>query len=291
HSLWPTLGPDRSLFLTDLEPVDAQPLSELDLARLRTRVQHSVLQRVAAEWRRPSDGWRQPLRWTVVAVLDELRRWQAALPGLLRGDFIFTLALWVAVFSVAAAVVAQPTIPLPVPFEVAGHVGLLNVLLDAFAVVMTMLLVVHLTTAVAGAQQAITRQGLMAALVSSLARVRDEEALFAQLAGQAPALAPACAWAFWIREPSTDEFRAVRWAGLPEGELPGFSFTPTLGSDKNAPVLINGPLPGTSAGECTLLQPAAAEGELTGLITVAGRPLELGPETRTTVRAVAEEMA
>jgi len=214
-------------------------------------------------------------------VLDELRRWQAALPGLLRGDFIFTLALWVAVFSVAAAVVAQPTIPLPVrysaglagvaylylyaelaridrplrgrrvllgladgaivaalgalsipyvgyahglvffaaariaarfrdprilpagglllvPFEVAGHVGLLNVLLDAFAVVMTMLLVVHLTTAVAGAQQAITRQGLMAALISSLARVRDEEALFAQLAGQAPALAPACAWAFWI---------------------------------------------------------------------------------------------
>src|SRR2546430_12075173 len=78
HSLWPALGPDRSLFLTDLEPVDAQPLSELDLARLRTRVQHSVLQRVAAEWRRPSDGWRQTVRWTAVAVLDELHRWQAA---------------------------------------------------------------------------------------------------------------------------------------------------------------------------------------------------------------------
>src|SRR5256886_716831 len=374
HSLWPALGPDRSLFLTDLEPVDAQPLSELDLARLRTRVQHSVLQRVAAEWRRPSDGWRQTVRWTAVAVLDEMRRWQAALPGLLQGDFIFTLALWVAVFSVAAAVVAQPSIPLPVrysaglagvaylylyaelarierpipgrrvllgladgaivaalgalsipyvgyahglvffaaariaarfrdprilpagglllvPFEVAGHASLLTILLDAFAVFMTMLLVVHLTNAVSGAQQAIARQGLMAVLISSLARVRDEDALFAQLAGQAPALVPQCAWAFWIREPSTDEFRAMRWAGLPEGELPGFSFTPTLGADRSAPLLINGPLPGTSAGECTLLQPAAAEGELNGLITVAGHRLDLDPQTRGTVRGVADEMA
>src|SRR6059058_6135198 len=356
HRMWPTLGPNRSLCLTDWKPVDAQPLSELDLARLRTRVQHSVLQRVAEEWRRPSDGWRQTLRWTAVAVLDELRRWQAALPGLLRGDFVFTLALWVAVFSVAAAVVAQPTIPLPVrysaglaavaylylyaelarierplrgrrvllgladgaivaalgalsmpyvgyahglvffaaarmaarfrdprilpagglllvPFEIAEHATIVNMLLDAFAVVMTMLLVVHLTTAVAGARQAIQRQGLMSVLISSLARVRDEDALFAQLAAQAPALAPTCAWAFWIREPSTDEFRAVRWAGLPAGELPGFSFTPTLGPDRSAPLLINGPLPGTSAGECTLLQPAAAEGELNGLITVAGHRL------------------
>src|SRR5438094_4060041 len=117
HSLWPTLGPNRSLCLTDWKPVDAQPLSELDLARLRTRVQHSVLERVAAELRRPSDRWPQTVRWTAVAVLDELRRWQAALPGLLRGDFVFTLALWVAVFSVAAAVVAQPTIPLPVRYS------------------------------------------------------------------------------------------------------------------------------------------------------------------------------
>ena len=353
--------------------MDAQPLSELDLARLRTRVQHSVLQRVAAELRRPSDSWPQTVRWTAVAVLDEWRRWQAALPGLLRGDFVFTLALWVAVFSVAAAVVAQPTIPLPVrysaglvavaylylyaelarierplrgrrlllgladggivaalgalsmpyvgyghglvffaaariaarfrdprilpagglllvPFELAEHASALNMVLDAFAVVMTMLLVVHLTTAVAGARQAIHRQGLMSVLISSLARVRDEDALFAQLAGQAPALAPECAWAFWIREPSTDEFRAVRWAGLPEGELPGFSFTPTLGLDRSAAQLINGPLPGTSAGDCTLLQPATAEGELNGLITVAGRRTDLGAQTRSTVRGVAEEM-
>src|SRR5206468_10601234 len=250
HSLWPTLGPNRSLCLTDWEPVDAQPLSELDLARLRTRVQHSVLERVAAELRRPSDRWPQTVRWTAVAVLDELRRWQAALPGLLRGDFVFTLALWVAVFSVAAAVVAQPTIPLPVrysaglaavaylylyaelarierplrgrrvllgladgaivaalgalsmpyvgyahglvffaaarmaarfrdprilpagglllvPFELAEHASALTMVPDAFAVVTTMLPLARLTTAVAGAPQAIQRQGLMNVLIRS----------------------------------------------------------------------------------------------------------------------------
>src|SRR5207253_2657367 len=207
----------------------------------------SVLQRVAAEWRRPSDGWRQTVRWTAVAVLDEMRRWQAALPGLLQGDFIFTLALWVAVFSVAAAVVAQPSIPLPVRYS-AGLAGVAYLYLYAE--------LARIERPIRGRRVllGLADGAIVAALGAlSIPYVGYEDALFAQLAGQAPALAPQCAWAFWIREPSTDEFRAVRWAGLPDGELPGFSFTPTLGPDRSAPLLINGPLPGTSAGECTLL--------------------------------------
>jgi len=354
--------------------VEAQPLSERELARLKSsRAQRSGFRQVAADWHGPSETWQQTLRWIRLGAATEVRYWQAALPTLLRGDFIFTLVLWVAVFSVAAAVVALPNIPLTVrysaglvavaylylyaelarirrplpgrrlllgaadlgvvaalgalsvpyvgyanvllffgaarvaarfldprillagvamllPFELAGHAAPVSMLLDTFAVLTTMLLVVHLTTTVEGAQQAAQRQNTLALLTSSLARVRDEEALFAQLAAQAPALAPDCAWAFWIKDPSSDDFRAVRWAGLREGELPGFSFTPTLGTDRTQPVLINGPLPGTGVGECTLLYPTSAEGELNGLITIAGRRARLVPGARGLVRGVAEEM-
>ena len=354
--------------------MDAQPLSERELARLKSsRVQRSRFERVAADWHGPSDTWLQTLRWMRHGIASELGYWQAALPTLLRSDFIFMLVLWVAVFSVAAAVVALPNIPLTVrygaglvavaylylyaelarirrpvpgrrmllgaadlgvvaalgalsvpyvgyanvllffgaariaarfrdprvliagvvmlvPFELAGHAALLSILLDAFAVLTTMLLVVHLTTTVEGAQQAAQKQNALALLTSSLARVRDEEALFAQLASQAPALAPDCAWAFWTKDPSSDDFRAVRWAGLREGELPGFSFTPTLGADRTQPVLINGPLPGTGVGECTLVYPTSAEGELNGLITVAGRRARLVAGARGLIRPVAEEM-
>src|SRR5207302_396118 len=116
------------------------------------------------------------------------------------------------------------------------------------------------------------------------------EALFAQLAGQSRALAPACAWAFWSKDPGGDEFHAVRWAGLADGELPGFSFTPSLGPDPSQPVLIQGPLPGTSFGECTLIQPTCGEGVLNGLVTVAGARADLDAATRQLVRAVGEEM-
>jgi hypothetical protein len=375
HKLWPAFGPNRSLPATDCVLVDGQPLSDLELARLKAgRGRGSAFQRVTAEWRRPSDSWQQTVRWTATALAGESRTWQAALPALLGGDFAFSLGLWVAVFSVAAAVVAQPVIPLPVrysaglaavaylylyaelarirrplpgrqlvlgvadlavvaalgalsapyvgyahvllffaaarsaarfrdprilpagvlmllPFELAGHAALLTIVLDAFAILMTMLLVIQLTNIVAGAHQASARQSALAALASSLARVHDAEGLFAQLAGQAPALAPACAWAFWIKDPSTDEFRAVRWAGLREGELPGFSFTPTLATDRTAPVLISGPLPGTGFGECTLLQPSAADGEPNGLITVAGCRADLDAPARGAIRQVAEDMA
>jgi hypothetical protein len=354
--------------------VDGTPLSELDLARLKAKqAQPTAVQRVAAEWRRPSLNWRETLRWTTVAAAAELRTWHTALPSLLRGDFVFTLMLWVAVFSVAAAVVAVPGIPLPVrysaglaavaylficveltrierpiparqvllgladlavvmalgalsvsyvpyarvllffaaariaarfrdprilavgllllvPFETASHPAPVAILLDAFLVLMTMWLVVHLTTTADRAQQAIGRQGLLAALTSGLARVHDEEALFAQLAGQAPPLAPACAWAFWTKDHGGDEYHAVRWAGLADGELPGFSFTPTLAPDPNQPLLIQGPLPGTSFGDVTLIQPTAGEGGLNGLITVAGQRRELDLATQGLIRSVGEEM-
>jgi len=353
--------------------VDGQPLSQRELARLKSAsTQRSTVRRIA-EWHGPSDTWQQTLRWIRLGAATELRYWQAALPTLFRGDFIFTLVLWVAVFSVAAAVVALPNVPLTVrysaglvavaylylyaelarirrplpgrrlflgaadlgvvaalgalsvpyvgyanvllffgaariaarfqdprvllagvgmllPFELAGHAAPLSMLLDAFAVLTTMLLVVHLTRTVEGAQQAAQRQNTLALLTSSLARVRDEEAMFAQLATQAPALAPDCAWAFWIRDPGSDDFRAVRWAGLREGELPGFSFTPTLGPDRAQPVLINGPLPGTSVGECTLVYPTSVDGELNGLITIAGGRAPLAPGARGLIRGVAEEM-
>src|SRR4029077_2472869 len=137
-----------------------------------------------------------------------------------------------------------------------------------------------------GAQRTVHRQSVLASLISDLARVRDEEAMFAQLASQAPALAPTCAWAFWIMDPTGDEYRAVRWAGLPEGELPGFSFTPTLTAEPGQPVLIQGPLPGTSAGEYTLIQPTVGDGDANGLVTVAGRAADLDPSVRALVRSV-----
>jgi hypothetical protein len=354
--------------------VDAQPLSETEFARLKgSRSRPTAWQHVTAEWHRPSDSWQQTLRWTVLALADEWRRWQIVLPGLLRGDFIFTLALWVAVFTVAAAVVAQPSIPLPVrysaglsavaylylyaelarirrplpgrrfllgaadvavvlglgalstsyvgyahvllffaalrlasrfpdvrvvlvglimllPFEVAGHTTLLTILLDTFTVVMTMLLVVQLTTMSATADGAIQRQGAVARLTSSLARVRDEEALFTQLASHAPTLGTNCAWAFWAKQAPGDEFRAMRWAGLPEGELPVFTFSPTLGADPVESVLLNGPLPGTGVGDCTLLQPTVGDGQVNGLITIAGRRRQFDAATRLLARQVAEEM-
>ena len=308
-----------------------------------------------------------------MAVTRELKTWHAALPTLVRSDAVFSLMLWVAVFSVAAAVVAVPSIPISVrysaglsavaylflcvelirirrpvpgrqvllgvadgavvmalgalstayvpyahvllffgaarlaarfrdprilaagllllwPFEATGHTAPLAILMDVFLVLMTMWLVVYLTTAADGAKVAIARQGALVAVTSGLARARDEEGLFAELAGQAPALAPGCAWAFWVKDPLGDEFRAVRWAGLNDGELPGFTFTPTLGVDPSQPVLIQGPLPGTSFGTCTLIQPTAGEDGLNGLITVAGRTTELDVPTQGLIRAVGDEM-
>jgi len=354
--------------------VETAPLSELDLARLKARqASLPTVKPLAAGWRRPLPSWRDTLGWSGVALAREVKIWHAALPALVRGDVVFSLMLWVAVFSVAAAVVAVPSIPISVrytaglaavaylflsvelirirrplparrvllgvadlavvmalgalsvayvpyahvllffgaarlaarfrdprilaaglvllwPFEATGHAAPLAILMDVFLVLMTMWLVVYLTTAADRAQAAIARQGALAAVTSGLARARDEDGLFAELAGLAPALAPECAWAFWVKDASDDEFRAVRWAGLTDGELPGFTFTPTLGADPGQPVLIQGPLPGTSFGDCTLIQPTAGEDGLNGLITVAGHARELDPPTQGLIRAVGDEM-
>jgi hypothetical protein len=354
--------------------VEAAPLSELDLARLKARqAQRAEVQPVAADWHRPMPSVRDTLTWTGVAFTRELKMWHAALPALVRSDVVFSLMLWVAVFSVAAAVVAVPSIPIAVrysaglaavaylfihveltrvqrpvpgrqvlmgvadlavvmalgalsvayvpyahvllffgaarlaarfrdprifgagllllwPFEATAHATPVAMLMDGFLVLMTMWLVVYLTTAADRAQGTIARQGSLAGVTSALARARDEEGLFTELAVRAPALAPACAWAFWVKDPAGDGFRAVRWAGLTDGELPGFTFTPTLGADPNQPVLIQGPLPGTSFGDCTLIQPTAGDDGLNGLITVAGRAPELDVATQGLIRAVGDEM-
>ena len=354
--------------------METAPLSELDLARLKARqASRPAVHPVASGGRRPLPSLPDTLGWTRVAVTRELKIWHAALPGLVRSDAVFSLMLWVAVFSVAAAVVAVPSIPISVrysaglaavaylficveltrmqrpvpgrqvlfgvadlavvmalgalsaayvpyahvllffgaarlaarfrdprilaagllllwPFEAAGHAAPLAMLMDLFLVLMTMWLVVFLTTTADRAKETVARQGALAAVTSGLARARDEDGLFAELAGLAPALAPGCAWAFWAKDPTGDEFRAVRWAGLGDGELPGFTFTPTLGADANQAVLIQGPLPGTSFGECTLIQPTAGERGLNGLITVAGRAGELDAPTQGLIRAVGDEM-
>jgi hypothetical protein len=354
--------------------VETAPLSELDLARLKARqASRATVKPLADGWHRPLPSWRDTLGWSGVALTREVKTWHAALPALVRGDAVFSLMLWVAVFSVAAAVVAVPSIPISVrysaglaavaylflcvelirirrpvparqvllgvadlavvmalgalssayvpyahvllffgaarlaarfrdprilaaglvllwPFEATAHPAPLTILMDVFLVLMTMWLVVYLTTAADRAQTAIGRQGALAAVTSGLARARDEDGLFAELAGQAPALAPSCAWAFWVKDAGGDEFHAVRWAGLNEGELPGFTFTPTLGADSSQPLLIKGPLPGTSFGDCTLIQPTAGEDGLNGLITVAGQARELDTTTQGLIRAVGDEM-
>ena len=353
--------------------METAPLSELDLARLKARQASRPAVHPAAGWRRPIPNWRDTLGWTGVALTRELKTWHTALPALVRSDAVFSLMLWVAVFSVAAAVVAVPSIPISVrysaglaavaylficveltriqrpvpgrqlllgvadlavvmalgalsagyapyahvllffgaarlaarfrdprilpagllllwPFEAAAHAVPLAMLMDLFLVLMTMWLVVFLTTSADGAKETIARQGTLAAVTSGLARARDEEGLFAQLAGLAPALAPECAWAFWVKDPAGDVFRAVRWAGLSDGELPGFTFTPTLGADPSQAVLIQGPLPGTSFGERTLIQPTAGEDGTNGLITVAGRADALDLSTQGLIRALGAEM-
>jgi hypothetical protein len=367
-----TTRPQRFRFT--LGEVDAAPLSQLELARLKAKQRAgAAVEHVTSEWHPPSFNPRDAIRWTRVALTTELRTWQAVLPTLLRHDFAFTLALWVAVFSVAASVVAAPTVPLSIrytaglaavaylylyveltrmarpirgrtlllgiadlavvsaigalsvpyvpyarvllffaaaraaarwrdarilpvgllmllPFELAGHAAPLMMVFDAFLVLMTMVLVVHMMAGLDSARQTMRRQSVLASLISAMARVRDEEALFAQLASHAPALAPTCAWAFWNMDPTGDEYRAVRWAGLPEGEMPGFSFTPTLTAEPGQPVLIQGPLPGTSAGTCTLIQPTMGDGDSNGLITVAGRAGDFDPTVRALIRSVGDEM-
>jgi hypothetical protein len=176
-----------------------------------------------------------------------------------------------------------------VPFDVPTHAPLLHVVFDVFGVAMVMLVIQSLRAGATRLGQQAERQAALAVLVSSLARARDEETLLAQLPGLAHPLVPSCAWAFWLKDPASDEFRSVRWAGLPAGERPGRTFTPALGLDRTQPALITGSLPGTSFGQLTVLQPAALDGDVLGLITVSGTAGRFDTGTRGLIRLVGEE--
>ena len=314
------------------------------------------------------------MRWAVIALRTEARNWRSAMPGLVRGDFVFTLGLWVAVFSVTAAIVAVPGIPLKtrysaglaavaylylyaelsrlrrvvpgrrvlltvadaavvitlgqlsvpyvgyahllvffvaariatrfrdprvlpaglmllIPFDAPVTVSTFTRVLDAFAVVMVMLVIQQLQAASLGAQARLERQTWLANLFSALARARDEDAVFSQLAAVAAPLAPDSGWVFWTRETASDEFRAVRWSGLRSGERPVVNFSPGLAADRSDPVLITGPLPGTTTGAATLIQPVMVDGVVVALLTVGAEPATFDPGTRGLIRAVAEETA
>jgi hypothetical protein len=355
--------------------VDGQPLSAADLQRLKSRrTQVAPTAPTAPRWRRPTGDWRQTLRWAFIALGTEAQNWRSAMPGLVRGDFVFTLALWVAVFSVTAAIIAVPAVPLKtrysaglaavaylylyaelsrlrrvvpgrrvlltvadaavvitlgqlsvpyvgyahllvffvaariatrfrdprvlpaglmllIPFDAPAAVSSLTRVLDAFAVLMVMLIVQHLQATSLEAQARLERQTWLAALFSALARARDEETVFSQLAALAAPLNPGCGWVFWTRETASDEFRAVRWSGLRSGERPVVNFSPGLAADRSDAVLITGPLPGTTTGAATLIHPVVVDGAVAALVTVGADAETFDTGTRGLIRAVAEETA
>jgi hypothetical protein len=170
------------------------------------------------------------------------------------------------------------------------HQGpLMEVVLVAFGTLGLMLGIQLLLGATLEARRQAGLQLAVATLTSSLVRAADKESLFADLANLAPPLASYCAWAFWVRDPVTDEFRCERWYGLPATDRPVTAFTPTLGQDPTEGVMIEGPLPGTSFGEATLIQPMTGDGEIQGLLTLSGQKQDLEGEIRLLARSVADE--
>ncbi len=334
----------------------------------------STAVRRAATRQRPPGDWKQTLRWALVALQTEARDWRLAIPGLVRGEFVFTVTLWVAVFSVTAGIMALPTVPLTtryaaglaavaylylyaeiarsrrpvpgrrvlltvadaaivivlgqlsapyvgyahllvfavaariavrfsdpralpagllllIPFDVAASVSLFARVLDGFAVLALMLVVQQVQGTARAAQTRLERQTWLSGLISALARARDEETVVSQLASLAGPLVPGAGWAFWLRETATDEFRAARWSGLGPGERPVATFTPTFLADRSEALLITGPVPGTATGSATLIQPMLVDGEPVGLVTVGADTDMFDPNTRSLVRAVADEAA
>ena len=315
----------------------------------------------------------ETIRWQFVALRSEASRWQQAIPGLLSGEFAFSLALWAAVFCVTAGVVGTAAIPvsfrylcglaavgylflyaalsrssrplkgerilltvadasivivlgrlsgpfagyahllvffvaarlavrfvdlralplglmLLVPFDIATPGPAINLVLDAFGVLTLMLLLQQLQLAWRNSQAQLDRQLLVSGLNSALARARDEDTLLSQLVSLAVALMPGSAWAVWLRETGSDDFRSVRWSGLAAGIRPVVSFTPQLTSDRAEAQLITGPIPGTATGEATLIQPVAVEGQVEALITVGAGRNAFGSAGRGLLRNLADEV-
>jgi|GEM_PF-4380361 len=99
--------------------VDGQPLSvsAADLLRLKSRRTQSAT--VAPVPPRRDRGGRDPLqtiRWAWIGLHTEASRWQVALPIIVRGEFVFGLALWAAVFSVTAGIAGTGSIPVTVRY-------------------------------------------------------------------------------------------------------------------------------------------------------------------------------
>jgi len=353
--------------------VDAQPLGAADLLRLRSRRTRSATV-APASVRRDSDrrDLLPTIRWAWTGLRGEASRWQAALPFLVRGEFVFSLALWAAVFTITAGIVGSGGVPVTVrygcglaavaylylyvalarrsrpipgqrilltvadaaivlilgrlsapfagfahllvffaaariaarfvdlralpfglmlliPFDVAQPAAPLNVVLDAFGVLTLMLVLQQLLLASRGAHLQLDRQLVWSGLVSALARARDEETLFAQVVSMAAPLIPGSSWVLWLRDAGADEFRSVRWSGLPAGQRPVVNFTPQLASERGA-LLIDGPLPGTATGEATLIQPVAVDGELAALLTVGAARAAFGEPAIGLLRSLSEEV-
>jgi len=180
---------------------------------------------------------------------------------------------------------------LTIPFLWPQRVPAMTLVLESFAVLMLMLGVQHLLEANRRAQGEAGLQATLATIVSSLARATTEAQVLDHLAALVPPMASSCAWAFWVRSPDGKDFRAERWYGLRAGERPIANFSPELGADVAAAVEVTGPLPGSSSGESTLVQPMACEGRVLGLVTVSGQAAEWGGGRRDLIRTVAGEAA
>jgi hypothetical protein len=235
-----------------------------------------------------------PGRETVLAVADGA---VAAVIYLLSAPYVgyaemllfFASARMVARFKDLRALPAGLLLLLPV--LVRKPQPPIALVLEAFGLLTLMLTVEHLLELVARARRDAGRQASLAMLSSAVARALDADALFGQLVTLAPALLPGRAWGFWLREESSGDYRPERWYGLPSGERPVAAFTPGLAPERSDAVVIVGPMPGTSSGSRTLIQPMVCEGEVVGLVTVSGGDEVEDPALARLLSPVAEEAA
>ena len=201
----------------------------------------------------------------------------------------FAAARMVARFKDLRALPAGLLIMLP--FAVRHSGPPIGLVLETFGVLALMLTIEHFLELVARARHDAGRQAALAVLSSAVARASDADALMGHLVSLAPALLPRTAWGVWLRDPATGDYRPERWYGLPSGERPGAAFTPSLDPDRGEAIVIVGPMPGTSFGVRTLIQPLLSEGELLGVITVSGAGEIAAPATARLLRPIAEEAA
>ena len=255
------------------------------LAALAYLYLHAELARV----RRPFPGRQVVLTAADAAVVIVIYLLSVGYVGYAQLLLFFAAARMVARFKDLRALPAGLLIMLPVAVRHSGPpIGLV---LETFGVLVLMLTIEHFLEMVARARHDAGRQAALAVLSSAVARAPDAEALMGHLVSLAPALLPRTAWGVWLRDPSTGEYGSERWYGLPSGERPGAAFTPGLDLDRGEAVLMVGPMPGTSFGGQTLIQPMLSEGELLGIITVSGAGEVAEPATARLLGPIGEEAA